>query len=148
MYFYQNGEAFAWYVPYHPLIAVFFMFVSKVANYGWNFGDVFVIILCRIIVYQVKMFNGYVVASLKEAGYEHNKQSTDKIAKESSVFHVRRRNSKTGGGGGGPVDWTQIRLNFLLLCEIFKGITDYIAPIVMLCYACNIFFVVFNVKFK
>lgn len=134
-YFWQCGEQLADLIPYNPLISIFFILTSKLSNYGWNFSDVLVIVLCKIIIHQFTLFNDYVNLLINYNGDFLPAPSSLKI-----VFKIKKKSH------GMSVDWEQIRFDFLSLTEAIKPVTEYISRLTILCYGCNIFFMTFNVS--
>lgn len=49
---------------------------------------------------------------------------------------------KTGG-----ICWSQIKTNFLSLCDVAENVTDFVAPLAIFCYGVNIFYMITNVLF-
>ncbi|CAL8128890.1 unnamed protein product [Orchesella dallaii] len=113
------------YVPYNPVSSLAFILFDKAGVLAWNFGPIFVIVICRLCTRQLHMFGDLLRIKI---GIEAAK--TD--AKVEN-FVVEK------------IEWEKLRESFIILCGTLQKVADYMAPVVLLCYVQNIYEVIFDV---
>ncbi|CAL8122975.1 unnamed protein product [Orchesella dallaii] len=116
-YYNRSHPFWAFYIPFHPIVAVILLICSLVSVLAWNYADVITIVFSRALYFKFKTLV----------------EETEKRLIPSEEKHQFQ---KLHG-----ITWTEVRRDHLTLCKLLDDVEAFLSPLIFLSYSINIFFI-------
>lgn len=131
------------------------LYSLKMGTYTWNFGDIFLIVICRAISYKFKQINEHIkefVGDSERVNQETAVEFTlkmdndEKIKAFQETGKITCKIKQSHFLGSGNKSWLDIRDKIFVLCKLSDSLTSFVAPLVLACYACNLYLIIQRVS--
>ncbi|CAL8072464.1 unnamed protein product [Orchesella dallaii] len=119
LYYKQNFEHWALFIPYNPVLTFFFVLIIKCGTWGWVSGDIIPIVMSKALTYKLEMMNAEIKGKISPGLMPAKMNAT-----ETRMFATTLQG---------------IRTDFMNLLNLSVEVQKFIVPLILSCYAASLF---------
>lgn len=138
-YFWKAFTHLNSFISYNIYLAVLLLAIVKCGTYGWIFGDILVIVLCRALSEKLERLNDQIVEASEEILFP---------IVFTPIVNPKRKGSMLSSNAV----WVQtearfekIRKKFLELSDLVLKMQSFISPLILSCYGINMYLIIIHV---
>ncbi|CAL8072262.1 unnamed protein product [Orchesella dallaii] len=113
-------------------IQAFSTVLLKVGTYGWIFGDILTIVLCRVLSERLQDIRNEIQTLIDCV--------PDELISITEVIPNQGNKTKRLS-----VPWNDIRRQYLALSDLVREVGKFISPLILSCYGINVYLITINV---